>query len=76
MLKPEENTKPSVAYKGHVKAMEAKIPKGRVHDPYSYEIETWAQLAPLYPKEKRVIWARVAPQLEHPTDATRAPSQA
>jgi tetrathionate reductase subunit B len=69
VLKPEENTRPSVAYKGHEKAMEAKIPKGRVHDPYSYEIETWTQLKPLFPKERRVVWARVAPVLEHRTDA-------
>ena len=74
VLKPEEKTRPSVVYKGHAKAMEAKIPKGRVHDPYSYEIETWTQLEPLYPKDKRVIWARVAPLLEHPTDATRTAS--
>jgi tetrathionate reductase subunit B len=72
VLKPEEKTKPSVAYKGHEVAMEAKIPKGKVHDPYSYEIETWAQLSPIYPKEKRVIWAQVAPVLEQPTDATKA----
>jgi tetrathionate reductase subunit B len=64
VLKPEENTKPSVAYKGHVKAMEAKIPKGRVHDPYSYEIETWAQLESLFPKPKRVFWAKVENPLQ------------
>ncbi len=59
VLKPEEKTKPSVAYLGHSVEMEAKIPKGRVHDPYSYEIETWTQLAPSFPKEKRVQWAKV-----------------
>jgi hypothetical protein len=59
VLKPEENTKPSVVYRKHEVEMEKKIPKGRVHDPYSYEIETWAQLAPEFPKKKRVIWARV-----------------
>jgi tetrathionate reductase subunit B len=59
VLKPEEKTQPSVHYKGHAKEMEAKVPKGRVHDPYSYEIETWAQLAPEFPKPKRVIWAKV-----------------
>ena len=61
VLKPEENTKPSVAYKGHNKEMEKKIPKGRIHDPYSYEIETWAQLEAEFPKRKRVQWARVEP---------------
>jgi tetrathionate reductase subunit B len=35
VLKPEEKTKPSVSYRGHAVEMEAKIPKGRVHDPYS-----------------------------------------
>jgi hypothetical protein len=32
-----------------------------VHDPYSYEIETWTQLQAQFPKRKRVIWARVDP---------------
>jgi tetrathionate reductase subunit B len=59
VLKPEEKTKPSVAYLGHMKEMESKIPKGKVHDPYSYEIETWTQLAPIFPKAKRVQWAKV-----------------
>jgi tetrathionate reductase subunit B len=59
VLKPEEKTKPSVVYKGHEKAMESKIPKGKVHDPYSYEIETWTQLESQFPKKKRVIWANV-----------------
>jgi tetrathionate reductase subunit B len=61
VLKPEEKTMPSVHYKGHQKEMEVKIPKGRVHDPYSYEIETWTQLAPEFPKRKRVIWAKADP---------------
>ncbi len=61
VLKPEENTKPSVHYKGHKKEMEVKIPKGKIHDPYSYEIETWTQLAPEFPKRKRVIWAKADP---------------
>jgi tetrathionate reductase subunit B len=61
VLKPEEKTKPQVTYRGHEVAMEAKIPKGKMHDPYSYEIETWAQLQPQFPKEKRVIWAKVEP---------------
>jgi len=58
VLKPEENTKPSVAYRGHNKAMEKKIPKGKVHDPYSYEIETWSSLDSEFPPEKRVNWKR------------------
>ena len=61
VLKPEEKTKPSVVYKGHTKEMEKKIPKGRIHDPYSYEIETWAQLEAEFPKRKRVMWAKVEP---------------
>jgi len=60
VLKPEEKTVPSVDYKGHNKAMEAKIPKGRVHDPYSYEIETWTSLESNFPKRKRVLWAKPA----------------
>jgi tetrathionate reductase subunit B len=59
VLKPEENTTPSVVYRKHEVEMEKKVPKGRMHDPYSYEIETWAQLAPEFPKKKRVMWARV-----------------
>lgn len=61
VLKPEEKTKPSVVYKGHAKEMEKKIPKGKVHDPYSYEIETWTALESQFPKPKRVIWAKVDP---------------
>lgn len=62
VLKPEERTLPSVAYRGHRKEMEAKVPKGRNHDPWSYEIETWAGLDAEFPKRKRVLWARVDPQ--------------
>jgi tetrathionate reductase subunit B len=58
-LKVEEKTRPRVQYKGHEKQMESKIPKGRVHDPYSYEIETWAQLEAVFPKPSRVVWATV-----------------
>ena len=43
--------------------MEVKIPKGKVHDPYSYEIETWTSLDSSFPKRKRVVWAK-------PADAT------
>ena len=60
VLKPEEKTIPSVDYKGHNKDMEAKIPKGKVHDPYSYEIETWTSLDSTFPKRKRVLWAKPA----------------
>jgi tetrathionate reductase subunit B len=48
VLKPHENTKPSVKYRGIgtvvPREMENKIPKGRNHDPFSYEIDTWGQL--------------------------------
>ena len=57
-LKPEEKTKPSVAYRGHTVEMEKKLPKGRVHDPYSYEIEIWAQLEAEFPSGKRVRWLK------------------
>jgi tetrathionate reductase subunit B len=60
VLKPEEKTLPSVHYKGHNVAMEAKIPKGKMHDPYSYEIETWTSLESSFPKPKRVLWAKPA----------------
>ena len=45
VLKPDEATKPQVHYRGLTREMEKKIPKGRNHDPRSYEIETWAVLA-------------------------------
>ena len=61
VLKPEEKTKPSVHYRGHQTQMEAKIPKGKIHDPYSYEIETWDTLQSTFPKPKRVLWAKVDP---------------
>jgi tetrathionate reductase subunit B len=48
VLKPEEKTRPAVQYRGlgtvAPRAMERKIPKGRNHDPASYEIDTWDQL--------------------------------
>lgn len=48
VLKPEEKTRPAVKYRGlgtvAPRAMEKKIPKGHNHDPFSYEIDTWAQL--------------------------------
>lgn len=48
VLKPEEKTQPSVKYRGIgsvvPREMENKIPKGRNHDPFSYEIDTWHQL--------------------------------
>lgn len=48
VLKPQENTHPAVQYRGLgtvvPRAMENKIPKGRNHDPFSYEIDTWSQL--------------------------------
>ena len=57
-LKPEEKTRPRVTYRGHNLALEAKVPKGRVHDPYSYEIETWTQQASHFPPERRVVWMK------------------
>ena len=52
-LKPEEKTRPLVAYRGLggvvPRAMERKIPKGRSHDPFSYEVETWDQLRSEFP---------------------------
>ena len=59
-LKPEEKTLPSVVYRGHAKEMEQKIPKGKVHDPFSYEIENWTSLESQFPKPKRVIWAKLS----------------
>ncbi len=44
VLKPEEGAGPQVRYRGLPRAMEKKIPKGRNHDPRSYEIDTWATL--------------------------------
>ena len=44
VLKPEEKTDPQVQYRGLDRALERKVPKGRNHDPRSYEIETWATL--------------------------------
>lgn len=48
VLKPEEKTKPSVKYRGLgtvvPREMEQKLPKGRNHDPFSYEIDTWGKL--------------------------------
>ncbi len=61
VLKPEEKTKPSVVYKGHKKEMESKIPKGRIHDPHSYEIETWTSLQPTFNRWQKVKWATVDP---------------
>jgi tetrathionate reductase subunit B len=58
VLKPEEHTKPRVSYRGHHGAMEAKIPRGRMHDPYSYEIETWAQVQSRFPRSQRVVWMK------------------
>ena len=44
VLKPEENAKPQVHYRGLQREMEKKIPQGRNYDPRSYEIENWATL--------------------------------
>ena len=46
-LKAEEKTRPRVQYRGLgtsvPRAMEKKVPKGRPHDPLSYESDTWDQ---------------------------------
>lgn len=48
VLKPEEKTKPSVKYRGIgsvvPREIEKKLPKGRNHDPFTYEVDTWSQL--------------------------------
>jgi tetrathionate reductase subunit B len=51
VLKPEENTKPQVAYRGLQPELAKKVPKGRNHDARSYEIETWAELRAEFPRE-------------------------
>jgi tetrathionate reductase subunit B len=47
-LKPQEGTRPAVRYRGIgtvvPRAVENKLPKGRNHDPFTYEIDTWAEL--------------------------------
>lgn len=48
VLKPHEHTRPAVQYRGIgtvvPRAMENKLPKGRNHDPFTYEVDTWAEL--------------------------------
>jgi tetrathionate reductase subunit B len=48
VLKPQEGTRPAVHYRGIgtvvPRAVENKLPKGRNHDPFTYEIDTWAEL--------------------------------
>ena len=44
VLKPDEQTDPQVAYRGLDPKLAQKVPKGRNHDPRSYEIDTWAEL--------------------------------
>ncbi len=48
VLKPQEHTRPAVHYRGIgsvvPREMENKLPKGRNHDPFTYEIDTWAEL--------------------------------
>ena len=60
VLKPEERTQPRVSYRGHHVPMEAKVPKGHVHDPYSYEIETWTARQAQFPSAQRVVWMKPA----------------
>ncbi|WP_323143709.1 4Fe-4S dicluster domain-containing protein [Massilia phyllosphaerae] len=55
VLKPEEGARPMVQYRGIGKvvprAVERKLPKGRNHDPFTYEIDTWAELRADYGTE-------------------------
>lgn len=51
VLKAEEKTDPQTQYRGVERDMERKIPKGRNHDPRSYEIETWAGLESTFDRE-------------------------
>lgn len=48
VLKPEEGTRPAVHYRGIgsvvPRAVERKLPKGRNHDPFTYEVDTWPEL--------------------------------
>lgn len=44
VLKPEEQTRSQVAYRGLDPELAQKVPKGRNHDPRSYEIESWPEL--------------------------------
>jgi tetrathionate reductase subunit B len=48
VLKPQEGAKPGVKYRGigtvAPREMENKLPKGRNHDPFTYEVDTWSQL--------------------------------
>lgn len=53
VLKPGEGAKPQVQYRGLVREMERKAPKGRNHDPHSYEIDTWATLESDFDKGDR-----------------------
>jgi tetrathionate reductase subunit B len=50
VLKPEEKTAAQVHYRGLQRDVERKIPRGRNHDPRSYEIETWATLQSTFDK--------------------------
>jgi tetrathionate reductase subunit B len=51
VLKPEEHTRPQVQYRGLLRELERKVPRGRNHDPRSYEIETWATLQATFDRE-------------------------
>lgn len=53
VLKPEEQAGPQVAYRGMVPELAKKVPKGRNHDPRSYEIETWAELRAEFPSPSK-----------------------
>ncbi len=44
ILKPEKETKPQVQYRGLKRELEKKVADGHNHDPFSYEVDTWAEL--------------------------------
>jgi tetrathionate reductase subunit B len=52
VLKPEEKTKAQVVYRGLDRELEKKIPKGRNHDPRSYEIENWSKAQATFDEQK------------------------
>jgi tetrathionate reductase subunit B len=53
VLRPQEKAKAQVLYRGLDKDLEQKIPKGRNHDPRSYEIENWDKLQATFDDENK-----------------------
>lgn len=52
VLKPEKGTKPQVEYRGLERELEKKVAEYHNHDPFSYEIDTWAQLKATFSRKK------------------------